>query len=493
MGKKRAQHKKARNPVPKAGPVPKADPVPKTSPAPKTRPAVALGLFAWGLVAHLVYLQDSSVTAFFFGDGHYYLQKALHLAQGTGLDAGLPFHPPLVSWLLVPLYKMIPQASVYVAAKVLMAVANATTYAVLYLLLRPRLPYVTLFCAFLPLSFGELQLSATPNSEAIYRLLLALLLLLGFRWPALGGLLHALAALTRAEHVVLGLLLAALGLIKPERRRFVAVTAGVALAVMLPYTLAVSADLAAYNEQHAGTLPEPLPTLVPVSFYGPLNFALAQTEDGIHFSRRNLPASQSDDTLDPNHPVHNRYIVSGYRVGFEAIFSQPARFVNRSLSKVGHSLRAFAQGWTWRDLPKGSLWTRQPVDMSLASSSGAWFYEGIVLLLILLGAWQLRNDRQLLMLGFALVVFRLAINVAFFPYLRGMAIVAPFVLLLVFHGLVRFFKHLTPQVLGVVWLGLVLFHLVTGLGERKYGQSGERDVHGQILDDRPMVLKYSGS
>ena len=112
----------------------------------------------------------------------------------------------------------------------------------------------------------------------------------------------------------------------------------------------------------------------------------------------------------------------------------------------------------------------------------------VCLLLVLFGAWQLRSDRWLLGLGLALVAFRLAINVAFFPYLRGMAIVAPFVLLLAFHGLARIFKHFTPQVLGFVWLLLVLFHLGTGLGERDYGQSGEHDARGRSAERDPTQL-----
>ncbi len=481
MGKKRSKHKKPRKARSKGPP-----------PAPaKPKPAVAWGIFAWGLVMHLIYLQAGSVLSFFFGDALYYLQKAGHLAAGTSLDADLPFHPPLVAWLLTPLaWLTSSQTAVYTAAKVLMAAFNAATYAGLYLLLRPRVPWATYACLLMPLSFGELLLSATPNSEAVYRLLLVALLLVGWRWPAAGGVLHGLAALTRAEHAIAGLVLLALGLARPERRRFAAVTGLVAAAVLLPYTIAVSLDLRAYNADHAETLPEPLPTIVPVSFYGPLNFALAQTEDGIHFSRRTLPASQGEAAaLDPNHPKHNDYIVHGYRIGLAAIWDDPGRFLARSLSKLGHSARAFTYGWTWRDLPKGSTWTRQPVDMASASAPA---YEILMGLAMALGAWHLRRDRWLLGIGFAFVAYRLAINVAFFPYLRSMTIAAPFVLVLLVAGLAAAFKHLTPRVLGTIVLFLALFHLVTGLGDRKYLEKGERDERGAVIEDRPVILKYDG-
>lgn len=457
----------------------------ETLPAPSWR--VALAIFAWALAAHLVYLQDDSATAFFFGDGHYYLQKARHLAEGTSLDADLPFHPPLVAWLLTPLWWVVAPARVYAAAKVLMAALNAATYLALYWLLAPRLRYAALFLLLLPLNFGELMLSATPNSESVYRLLLAGLLLLGTRWPVAGGVLHGLAALTRAEHAVVGLGLLAYGLARPRHRRFAATTGAVAVAVLVPYAVATAADLRAYNARHAATLPEPLPTVVPVSFYGPLNFALAHTEDDIHFSRRRLPPSGGDAALDPNHPVHNDYLVHGYRIGLAAIAGDPGRFLERSLAKAGHSVLAFFYGWTWLDLPKGDEWTRQPVDMALARAPA---YEVFAALLMLLGAWHLRRDRWLLGVGFALVAYRLAVNVAFFPYLRGMTIAAPFALLLAFCGLKALFKHFTPHVAGALWLGLALFQLTTGFGERSYLQAGERDARGAILEDRPVRLKY---
>ncbi len=205
MAKKRSKHKKPRK---------------VSIPAPeRATPAVAWGIFAWGLVMHLIYLQDGSVLSFFFGDALYYLQKARHLAEGTSLDADLPFHPPLVAWLLTPLaWPASSQTAVYTAAKVLMAAFNAATYAGLYVLLRPRLPWATQACLLMPLSFGEMLLSATPNSEAVYRALLVALLLLGWRWPAAGGVLHGLAALTRAEHAVERGGKAPLSLIRPARQ-----------------------------------------------------------------------------------------------------------------------------------------------------------------------------------------------------------------------------------------------------------------------------------
>lgn len=462
-------------------------------PAPDERREIAVPVWAialLGFLVHLVFLQDNASTAFFFGDGLYYLQKARHLVEGTLLDADLPFHPPLPSFLLVPLWWLVPPAKIVLAAKVSMAVIQAATYALVYRLLRGRVPWAAPVCLLLPLQFGELLLSATPSSEAPYRLLLAGLLVLGTRWPVLGGVLHALAALTRAEHAILGLGLAAFGFARRKTRRFTAWTAAAALVCLLPYTAMTAVGLSEYNERHADEIPEPLPTFVPVSFYGPLNFALAQTEDGIHFSRRGLPPSRGEAAaLDPLHPTHNAYIVHGYRIGLERIAESPGRFLKRSGRKLVHSLRAFVQGFTWRDLPKGPTWHRQPVDMAYSSAP---LYELVSALLMLLGAWHLRADRRLLFFGGALIAYRLALNVLFFPYLRGMTIATPFAVVLLAAGIAFLARRHASRVLLAIVLVLGLYHFTTGFGERPYQISGERDARGVILEDRAVTLQWAG-
>ncbi|HVS03811.1 MAG TPA: hypothetical protein VMT16_13675 [Thermoanaerobaculia bacterium] len=454
------------------------------------------GVFLWALVCHLVYLRgdllfDKPVSPLFFGDGVHFLAHARQLAAGESLGAALPFHPPLTAWLLTPLWRWLEQPElVYQASKLLMVVLNGATYAMTFLLLRRRTPLAGPICLLLPLCFGELLLSSVANSEAVYRPLLGGMLLLGFRWPLAGGALHAAAALTRAEHLPVALLaLAALAVALPARRRWAAATAASCVLLLVPYLLTAHRQLVAYNLEHAAELPAPLPTWVPISFYGPLNFALAQREEGIFFSRRTLPVAAEDATLDPRHPIHHRYVTQGYRLGFAAIAAAPGRFLSRTLAKAGHSLQAVGYGWAWRDLPKGREWLRPPIDMAFAREP---LYLAVALALAALGAWSLRRDRPLLAVGGLLLAYRLAVNVAFFPYLRSMMIAAPFFLFLLLAGLQPLARGATRRVLVTVLVLLGGFHLATGWRTRDYRLSGERDAAGVIYDDRPVVVRFTG-
>jgi len=463
--------------------------------------AAAWAVFGWTLLVHLVYLKGDllfakPVSAFFFGDGLHFLETARHLAEGTtALGGKLPFHPPLVTWLLLPLWRLFSDPEpVYVASKAMMAVFNAGSFAVLYLWLRERVDHAFWIALLLPLGFGELLLSSVANSEAPYRFLVFVLLYLGLRggwWPLAGGLLHGLAALTRAEHLAILALVVAVTAVSPRHRRFAALTALGAFLLIAPYTARNAVDVGAYNEAYAETLPEPLPTLVPVSFYGPLNFALAQTEDDIFFSRRKLPVSAVGDAiLDPNHPRHNEYVVHGYRIALQEIAARPGRFLSRSWLKARHALRAFAFGWTWRDLPQGETWTRRPVDM--ASAEVPWAYGVALAVLVALGVYRLRRDRWLLAVAAAFVVYRLAMAVAFFPYLRGMMIAAPLVTVLAACGLAALGRKYGTGVLATLLVVLALYHLGFGWKPRSYLLKGERDAQGRILDDRTVLLKYDG-
>lgn len=470
---------------------------PRSAPRQSSRKGIeAWGIFLWSLAVQGSYLAgelllDRPVSPLFFGDALHYLREAQTLAQGGTSGAVLP-RPPLTSWCLVPLWRFLGEPShVFVASKILMSLCGAATVAGIYLLLRrTRFPHPALAAALVPLSFGELLLGSSVNSETVYRLLLVALLLLGARWPIVGGLLHGLATLTRAEHLFVVGALALWALSRPERRRTVALSAVGFCAVLLPWGAHTHALLAEYNRAHAEELSEPLPEWVPVSFYGPLDFALAQNEATIYFSRRNLPVPRGDATaLDPTDPTHNRYIVHGYRIGLDAIASDPVRFLQRTANKLLFSLRGLAWGWTWRDLPHEGPWVRRPVDM--ASAAGR-VYTGLFLALAGYGAWTLRRERSLLLVVGALIAYRLSMNLAFFPYLRSMAIASPGVIVLAAGGISGLFRHLARPALLVIVALLATYQLGTGWRVRNYSLSGERDAEGRILDDRTVTLELTG-
>jgi len=460
----------------------------------------APAIFAWGFLVHLVFLLASPelttpVSAFFFGDSVRFLESARLALLGQHLDAGLPYHPPLVGWLMLPVWWLFEAPRAYVAAKLLMSLINAAGYALFFLLVRRRVPHALWICLLLPLSFGEMLLSAAAGSEAVYRLLLLALLAAGLERPWLAGMLHGAAALCRAEHLPFALLLLAVAAARPAWRGPALRSAAVALLlVLLPYAVVTHAALSDYNARHAGQLPEELPTLVPVSFYGPLNFALAQREEDVFFARRTLPPAPAGmSALDPRFPPHNELILHGYRIGLETIARDPLRFVRRSARKLAFSFQALGYGWTWRDLPNPGRWLRPPVDMAISSNPP---YLLAVLALIAAGAWRLRAERALLLAGGVLLAYRLAVNVAFFPYLRSMMIVSPFWLLLLSTGLHavagRLHRALTPpRLFAALLVLLAAFHL-TAFRDRRYLLDGERDERGLIIDDRPVTITFAG-
>jgi hypothetical protein len=470
--------------------------VPSAWPPSAWPPLAWAGLIVvWTLAVHGAFLATSPlrttpVSAFLFGDSLHFLAGARHLAEGLPpLDEGLPFHPPLTLWLLTPLYWVLGDpAAVHVAAKILMAGLSGASYGLFYLLVRERLPGALPLCLAMPLCFGEIVLTSAVSSEVVYRLLLLAILAVGLRWPLLAGLLHGLAALTRAEHLAFAVCLALAALFVPRWRRFAAWAAAGMAVVVVPYVAVAAVHIRAYDRLHAAELPEPLPVWVPISYYGPLNFALAQREEEIYFSRRTLPPPPSGDltALDCRFAPHNEAVVHGYRLGFEAIAAAPGRFLSRTAAKVAYSLKALAYGWTWRDLPKPGHWVRQAVDAAYSPSRP---YELLCWLLVAAGAWSLRRQPQLLAVGFVLVAYRLAVNAVFFPYLRGMMVVSPFYLALLWSGWRPFLGRFWGRAVAAALLLLSLYHFSTIWGERPYSLSGERTADGRIIDDRRVVIE----
>lgn len=466
----------------------------KLSPAAKTTLVFGTGLAVHVLSLLVSPLARTPVGLFFFGDSLNFLEQARRLAAGEALlNAGLPFHPPLVSYLLAPLWWLLSSAdSAFFAAKILMAALAAAGYALFYRLVRERIPHAFWICLLLPFSFGELVLTSAVSSELIYRLLLLVILALGWRRPVLGGVAHGLACLARAEHLGFVLLLGACLAWKPERRRWVLRTLSGAALVLAPHIVSAQRVLSAYNLGHAAELASPLPEWVPVSFYGPLNFALAQREPTIFFGRETLPpAPDGSSALEPTFAPHHEVIVAGYGLGWEAIWRQPGRFFARSGAKLLHSLQGMTFGWTWRDWPKPAHWTRQPIDVAY-SASFAWSL--LCLCLTALGAWRLRSQKMFLGVVGLLLLYRLGINVLFFPYLRGVLIVAPALLALQWTGLASLAKTRGQGVLVGCWIVLVVFHFATLTSAASgYRLSGERREDGTLIDDRPVVIeRYSG-
>lgn len=460
----------------------------------RARFAVVVG---WALLVHGVFLfalplTQAPTSLFFAGDSVAYLREAHRIAAGLAREVGnLPYHAPLTSWLAVPLWKLWARPEVVsVGSKILMALLSGLSYGLFFRLIRPRIASAFLLCLFLPLSFGELVLASAINSEVVYRLLLVWILALGWRNPWISGILNGLAALARPEHLPFAILLA-VGLGATRARRPFALKASVAaVLVLVPHVVTTASILRTYNRTFTAELAQPLPVWVPISFYGPLNFAVAQTSSDLHFSLADLPPSpRGADILDPTFRPHNELIVNGYGIGWAAIARHPLDALQRAVAKVGASLGAVAFGWTAWDLPLAGPWVRQPVDV--ARSPGGWLVA-LCLALALWGGWTLRGDRLLLGVGLSLLLYRLAMNAVFFPYLRGVLIVGPFLVLLIFVAMRDLASRARcPRWAGAAVLGLfAVLHLAALIGPR-FQRSGETDAGGQLLDDRRVELRRS--
>jgi len=456
----------------------------------------AVLIFGWVLVVHGIWLMsglDTSLPAsiFFQGDSAHFLAQSCHLAEGKAYNASLPFHPPLTAWALVPLWRIFScQEVVWLASKIVMMVINGLTIALLFVLVRPFVPHALLLCLLLPFSFGELLLSSSVNSEGVYRLLLVIILWLGFRCPLLGGVLNACACLTRAEHLWLLVLLFIIGLLIRSYRGFLLKSMIGCMLVLVPYTMWTAQHIARYNGFHQQKLVKPLPLIVPITLYGPLNFALAQEGSSLFFSRSSLPSPEgSEAQLDPLFPPHNEYITAGYAIGFKWIVTHPRVWLVHLVRKVFFSLRALSFGWTWRDFPNQRTWMRPPVDMA---HSFSLFYFILSCSMLLVGVVKLRGQPVFLLIGGAFLLYRLGTNAIFFPYLRSMMIVSPWWLLLMLTGLSGIFKGWSKRVLIGLLVLFSLMHGFTLLGDRDYYIRGKTDRHGRIIQDDELTITYAG-
>lgn len=459
-------------------------------------PKVFIFIFLWVVLIHGIWLLtglDATLpfSIFFYGDSQHFLEQSRHIAQGKSYNANLPFHPPLTAWLLVPLWWIFSQQqAVWVAAKVLMIVINGLTISFLYVLMKKVTRYAFLLCLLIPLNFGELILSSSVNSECLYSFLLVFILWLGFRFPFVGGLFHAMACLTRAEHLWLVIFIFCIGISIKSKRRFVLTSFLGCMVILGPFTIQNARNINVYNQEFKEKLKEPLPFLVPISLYGPLNFALAQNDESIFFSRSSLPTPERDEvSLDPLFPAHNNFINHGYMIGLRQILSDPIMWVKNMGLKCIFSIRILSYGWTWRDFPNKMTWLRSPVDMA---NSFSVYYFFISLILIVIGGWRLRNEPLVLVIGLILVFYRLGINCLFFPYLRSMMIVGPFLLCLILIGFSGFFRRWQKHALIVVLIVMFFVHAFTLMGKRDYYIEGKSDQHHQIIQDDELTIKYVG-
>lgn len=361
-------------------------------------------------------------TVFYEGDSEVFYDFARAILAGAPFDGGIPFHPPLWPHVLAGIHTFVgagsPEARVpHLAVKLVVSALGAGTAPLLFLLAGRYLGRGTALLSALlaTYSFGLYVISVAPVTESLYLLLLlgSLLALAATDHPLaprrvtparppilphlLLGLLLGLLALTRAEGVLLAAVLLVAGIVPALNRRKArevrsradrhtwlpwVFAAGALALTITPWTIRNHTSLSAVNARHATQMAEPFPTFVPITVYGPINFALANNEeaDGT-FSRETLPRGASAASIEITNPEHLGYLLHGYERGLDWIRSHPGDFLRLVLRKWMLFFDAGRLGFTQWNVPGGLEGVRRPVDLFVPDSpAAAWLLFPLALL-----------------------------------------------------------------------------------------------------------------
>ncbi len=454
---------------------------------------------------------------FYEGDAETFYNYAQAILRGAPYDSGIPFHPPLFPLVLAGLHALTGDPVRHTLVRAVLGVASAGVPVMLYILLRASAGRGAALAAGLlaAFSFGLDTLGVSATSEGLYILLSLGLLLAAIARPREGrsGILRAailgagigVLALTRAEGILLGttimvVWLAPLLRTLSRKRAIVLAAAAIGLILSLaPWTIRNAVRLTEWNARSGRSLGVELPTFVPLTAYGPLNFALANNDSATgEFQRRILTSRSETAVLDLGDPQHRHYFLHGTNEGLHWIAAHPGRFVSLVFRKLAITLRALDLGWLPWDVPLGRTGTRLPVDLFHPAPAGLWLAQ---LLLAAVGAAVLLraggNGRLLVLLCLPVATVFLA-SVLFFGYVRLGMTTVPSIFALEGVAIAAIAARLPGKwrVLlrrPAVWKSLVIAALAlmvfAGSQNRDYTASGSTDRPGGILQrDAPMRI-----
>lgn len=415
---------------------------------------------------------------FYEGDAEAFHSYAQAILSGAPYDNGIPFHPPGFPLVLAGLYALMGDPIRHGIVRAILGIASAALPPMLYLLVRDRFGRGAALAAGLlaAFSFGLDVTGVSATSEGLY-LLLGMGLLLAARGspgglrvdargdphgPALagaaprtshgGGRAHpglgraeiaragmlgigaGVLALIRAEGTLLGLSIAVVWivpLLRVDRRRgaiLAAVTAAGLAVALTPWTIRNAVRLSEWNEQAGRAIGARLPTFVPLTAYGPLNFALANNDDATGgFQRKLLTSRQEVAVLDLGDPQHRFYFIHGTGEGLRWIAAHPGRFASLAVRKLGITIRALDLGWLPWNVPSGRAGTRLPVDIFYPDAGGL--------------RWA-----QLLLAGAGVFLLFRRGGSGRVPILLALPILTAFLATLLFFGYVRLGVTMTPSI-----------------------------------------------
>ena len=412
------------------------------------------------------------VTEFYYGDSKAFFLYARAILAGQPYDAGIPFHPPGFAYFLAGVHRLLgagdPSAAVpHLYVKITLALVSSLSVGLLFLLIKPYLGRTValltgLLCAF---HFGLAVLGTAPVTEGLYLTLLMTCLLIWTRklehplaapgiprpsrrslWGLLFGLFLGLLTLVRAEALLLVALLVGIGLLgwmirpwtsrrsesgPPSRDPRGWLPWGLALLAfaitLTPNTLRNQKHLRRLNVELGSQMEEPLPTLVPLTLYGPLNLALANHSqaDGT-FSRDVISSQTTSGRLDVRNPQHLRFLLHGDEMAWDFIRQEPAAFGRLVLKKWKLYFGSARLGWTQWNFPGGLAGLRRPVDIFVPYSSAAmaWIL-GPAFLGWILCLWRPGSERRWGLLVLLLTATSLWVAALFFGYARQGLLLLP--------------------------------------------------------------------
>jgi hypothetical protein len=452
-------------------------------------------------------------SLFYYGDSRHYRELALALLEGRLYDSGIPFHPPLFAWLYAGLIAAIGARPTLLRAAlaVVAALVVPLTWALGRKLLDRRSASVAALLA--TFSFALCVLAVSPNNEVVYLPLLVGQALLavalgdaaaaagGRRLAALAGLnglLVGLGALARAEHLAFAALVPLAVWIAAPRAgaRRQATAAAVLLlaaaATLAPWVLHSRGALVRFNAAHP-ELAAPLPTWVPVTSYGALNFALANRPQAAGGFDPRPVVGERGAGIDLRQPRHLDLYLHGYRHGLRALAGDPAAAARLLGRKLRLTLDGWASGLGVANRPAGLSGERRPVD--LFAPDRRWLVP-LLLALAAAGAWRARAAwRRGAIVGLVLA-HKLGVALAFFGYARLAAQVLPFALLLAAAALVGAWERLprpAPRrhraAAGVIVVVALALELVAAAARpRDFVVSGSADAAGKIVQDARLRI-----
>jgi hypothetical protein len=472
--------------------------------------ALFLLILLFALLIRLLFIRsvvdhDWPFSVFYYGDSQHYHLYAMALLNGELYDQGIPFHPPFYAWFLAGLYKILgPPVNSGYPYKFWMAVIGSISVAFTWWWWRKAIGefWSWIGAALLCFHFGWLLFSATFANEVLYCLFLSAtagmlwLRAKTFSWrdTAILGILSGVATLTRGEHSSLWPFLLFYLWIRRDRTlsfksHFARWTLAVMISVivLIPTTVRNWRVLGAYNEKTSHL--EPLSRFVPVTSYGPVNFALANSDsaDG-GFTPDLISQLGGGGGIDMENAGHRKLYIHGYSIGTAWITQKPGKAAQLFLRKLDRWLDGFRLGLGVSNFPGGLSGNRPPVDLFVPDSTFAKWPR--VLLLAVGIFFSLKKEYRAYSICSLMLLHRLILTELFFGYARGLVVMLPVIIplallpLIVAAGKWPAIKKIVGTVTIVAVIVFTLQALELGSGPpRNFQASGSSDNRGKIIQD----------